>query len=105
MNEALNKATTLVEFIDTLASYYDLQGNKPSKMILVMIATAIKTAVGIENRDIVEASLKSVTLYDFLMTFAQYYDSVNKVLDIKHKQLMLTKITGVMNMTRCKKIQ
>jgi len=103
MNEALNKAKTLVEFIETLLNFYDLQNNKPSKMILTMLATAIKTATNITDKSVIEASLKSITLYDFLMTFARYYDLQNSELSNIHKQKLMQNINNVVNLTRLKK--
>lgn len=104
MYQSLNKTKKLVDFIDELAMFYDLRNNQPSKMILVMLSTAIKTATNINDKSVVEAALKSISLYDFLMTFAIYYDSVNDLLTDEHKKKIISKIETIVNFTRCKKI-
>ncbi len=105
MYQTLNKTTKLVDFIDELAMFYDIRNNQPSKMILVMLSTAIKLATNINDKAVVEASLKSISLYDFLMTFAVYYDSINELLTPEHKKKIIDKIETIVRFTRCKKIQ
>lgn len=99
-----NQVKTLVDFIEELATIYDLRGTTPSKMILTMIATAIKVAIGLQDKYVIEAALKSISLYDFLMTFAAYYDEINERLDDKHRTRFIDKIQSIVNLTRCKKI-
>jgi len=103
MKEALNKAQNLIDFINIVANYYDLKSNRPSKMILQILTTGITTAVNISDRAMIEAALKSMTLYDFLMVFAKYYDSVNEKLTVIHKNKITDKIETILKVASVKK--
>lgn len=105
MKEQLFKAETMAAFIETLGRFYDLHNNKPSKMIMQILVTAIQAAINIQDKYIVEAALKSLTLYDFLLTFAVYYDELNDLLTDRHKQKLIDKIPVLITTTRCKEIK
>lgn len=105
MRNILEKTNTLVEFVDKLSEYYDLRNCTPSKMIKQMLTTAITTAINIQDRNVIDAAINSVSLFDYLQTFAAYYDSINKVFSFAHKHAFITKIKNVVTITSCKKIK
>ena len=105
MKEQLLNTKTMTAFIETLCKFYDLHNNRPSKMIMQILVTAIQAAINIQDKYIVEAALKSLTLRDFLLTFAVYYDEINDLFTDKHKQKLIDKIPVLVATTRAKEIK
>jgi len=105
MRNTLEKTNTLVDFVDKLSEFYDLRNCSPSKMIKQMLTTAITSAINIQDRTVIDAAINSISLYDYLNTFAKYYDSINGFLSLPHKLKFMDKINNVITITRCKKIK
>lgn len=92
----------MTAFIETLCKFYDLHNNRPSKMILQILITAIQTAINVQDKYVIEAALKSLTLRDFMLTFAVYYDELNDIFSDKHKEKLIEKIPTLVSITRAK---
>lgn len=104
MLERLKKTQSMVEFIDTLAMYYDLQNNTPSKFIKDILTSRIKTAVDIQDKYVLDAASNSVTLQDYLLTFGYYYDEKNNFLNPVHRNKLISSIGNLVTVTRAKKL-
>jgi len=104
LENALDKCTTLVQFIDTLAEYYDLQGAKPSTMILTILLGNLQKFVRLTSEEKTKA-LKSASLYAFLKIFGDQYDETNPAIFPKHKQLLISSVGTLLKVTNVKPLK
>jgi hypothetical protein len=105
MKEQLKKANTLVELIDTIALFYDLHNNTPSKMIKDIVTSQIKRAVNITDNYVLDAANKSITLHEYLLTFGYYYDEKNDFLNPIHRNKLIDSLPNLLTVTRAKQIK